>query len=469
MDNETKNKLPEETPEVPCQPQRSKSGIDMTEGVIWKQLVVFAIPLFLGLAFQNLYNIVDSIVVGKFVSSEALAAIGCSARIMSFMTAIFMGLSTGAGIIISQCYGSKDYSRLKTSIHSTMYLVVIVGVGTSVLGYFLSPWLLQLLGTPENVFAPALTYLRIIFIGMLANMAYNMAGGVLRSIGDSKNPLYFLIVASTLNAILALLFVIVFKWGVAGTALATVIAQSLSAVLAVWKITTIDERFRLNILKIRPEGIISLQIVKMGLPVAFQQAILSLGFLVVQGLINSFGYEAMAGNAAAQKIDMFLLIPTSAINIGFMTFVGQNIGAGNLKRVYAGLKTAIKINVTYTWALIPVLLFGSKLFLSFFTNEQVVIDEGVVMLYVLMPFYWVLAVQMAFSMVIRGSGNTLPSMLISLCSSIVGRIIIGYFLTKYFNNIAGVYWGIVADFVISAALAILYFRFGKWREKLPPS
>lgn len=336
------------------QKQKTKQVI-MTEGVIWKQLLAFSMPLLVGNLFQQLYNTVDSIVVGNFIGSEALAAVGSSNSLINLIIGMFMGIATGAGVIISQYYGAKDDQKLHWAVHTCMALSLIGGTLLIVLGVLLSPLILKWMGTPEEVMPNSVAYLRIFFCGSLFNLVYNMGAGVLRAVGDSRRPLYYLCVSSVVNIILDMVFVVVFHMGTAGVGYATVIAQAVSSVLTVRTLMKTEDSYRLVPSEIRIDRRMMKRILKLGIPSGIQQSIISLSNVIVQANINGFGAAAMAGYGAYSKVDGFAMLPLQSFCMASTTFTGQNIGAKKAKRVKDGMFQGIAISLIYT-AFISVIL-----------------------------------------------------------------------------------------------------------------
>lgn len=437
---------------------------NMTEGNVAKQMILFSLPLMIGLVVQQLYNAVDSAVVGRFVSSNALAAVGGSGVVMNLMTAVFSGISTGGNIVIAQHYGAGDTEKLNRAIHASAFLTIAIAIATTAAGWAATPGLLRLLNTPDEVLGDAITYLRIIFLGMFGNMAYNMASAVLRGVGDSKNPLIFLIIASIANLVLDLVFVIVFDMGVFGVALATSLAQLLSAIFSIFKLMRFEESIRLRLSKIRPDKENTWQIIRLGLPAAFQTAVLQVGYMVVQGLLNSFGAAAMAGTKVAQNVESILRMPMSALGTAILTFTAQNYGAGQKSRIRSGIKISLIFNIVLTLLFILVIYLFAPVFMGIFTKDEAVIQAGVTMLYTLAPFHMFLSIQGVYMNALRGLGKTMVTMIVSLFSSLLGRIVIGYALTKILQSVTGVYLGIAADFVLSCIIIIVFFYFSSlWK------
>ena len=364
----------------------------MTEGVIWKQLLLFALPLLLGNLFQQFYNTVDSIVVGNYIGANALASVGASTPIVNLMVGMFTGLGTGAGVVIAQFFGAKDHKGVHDGVHTTIALCLVSGLVMAVVGVALSPTILRLLDTPAEIMEGSVTYLQIYFMGVMALMIYNMGSGILRAVGDSRTPLYFLMVSSVVNILLDLLFVIKVQMGVAGVAWATLIAQAISACLVLIRLMTSTESYKLILKDIRFHKKVLLETVRIGLPGGIQNAVISFSNLIVQYNINSFGAAAVAGCSAYTKIDGFAILPVMSFSMAITTFTGQNIGAKNYDRVRKGAKTCLVIALAVTLTLSGGLyLFGEKL-LRVFSSDQQVLSYAVQMMHFLVPGYVCLAV-----------------------------------------------------------------------------
>lgn len=379
----------------------------MTEGVIWKQLLLFALPLLLGNLFQQFYNTVDSIVVGNYIGANALASVGASTPIVNLMVGMFTGLGTGAGVVIAQFFGAKDHKGVHDGVHTTIALCIVSGLVMAVVGVALSPTILRLLDTPAEIMEGSVTYLQIYFMGVMALMIYNMGSGILRAVGDSRTPLYFLMVSSVVNILLDLLFVIKVQMGVAGVAWATLIAQAISACLVLIRLMTSTESYKLILKDIRFHKKVLLETVRIGLPGGIQNAVISFSNLIVQYNINSFGAAAVAGCSAYTKIDGFAILPVMSFSMAITTFTGQNIGAKNYDRVRKGAKTCLVIALAVTLTLSGGLyLFGEKL-LRVFSSDRQVLSYAVQMMHFLVPGYVCLAVAHTYCGVVRGAGISL--------------------------------------------------------------
>ena len=308
--------------------RKREKKITMTEGSIIKSIMLFSIPLLIGNLFQQLYNTADSVIAGNFIGKEALAAVGSSNSLINLIIGLFIGISTGAGVIIAQYYGAKDEEKMQWAVHTSMMLSIIGGILLTFIGVFLSPQILKAMGTPPEVMEQSVIYLRIYFMGSLFNITYNMGAGILRGVGDSKRPLYYLCITSAVNILLDILFVVVLRMGVKGTAIATVISQIISAVLVVWTLCRDDDIYRMYFRKLRIDVRMMKRILAMGIPSGLQSAIISFSNVIVQSNINSFGANAMAGTSSYMKIDGFVILPIMSFGMAAMTFTGQNIGAG---------------------------------------------------------------------------------------------------------------------------------------------
>lgn len=444
--------------------QRGKSGL-MTEGTIWKQLLLFSVPLLLGNLFQQMYNAVDSIVVGNYIGPQALAAVGSSAPVINLLVSIFMGISVGAGVIISRYFGARNIENLQDSIHTSLAFSIAAGIIMTIVGVLLSPLILQWIGTPQDVMGNSVLYLRIYFCGILSVLVYNMGSGILRAVGDSKNPLYFLIVSSITNIILDLLFVVVLKMGIAGVGWATLISQTISAILTLILLIKTKQEYKVTLKKIRFHKERLIEIIRLGLPSGIQNGVVSFSNVIVQSNINAFGSVAMAGCGAYTKIDGFAILPVMSFSMALTTFTGQNMGANKLERVHQGAKTGIFMIVATTVVISILLeLFGPQV-LSIFTDNQQVIHYGLYMLHILAPCYIFLAISHAFSGIIRGAGITTIPMIVMISCWCVLRM--AWILTSVpiFHDIGVVFMGWPITWFASALWLFLYYKKGNWMKQ----
>lgn len=434
----------------------------MTEGVIWKQLLAFSMPLLIGNLFQQLYNTADSIVVGNFVGSDALAAVGSSNSLINLIIGMSMGIGTGAGVIISQYYGAKEDQKLHWAVHTSIALSLVGGILLTILGVILTPVLLIWMGTPTEVLPSAISFLRIFFWGSVFNLLYNMGAGILRAVGDSKRPLYYLCVSSVVNIVLDLVFVVGFHMGTAGAGFATVIAQAVSSVLVVMALMRTKESHRLILSMIRIDKRMMKRILELGIPSGIQQSIISLSNVVVQANVNSYGAAAMAGFGAYSKIDGFAMLPLQSFCMAATTFTGQNIGAGKWKRVKQGMVQGIIISFIYTILISIILFLDAERILSIFSPDKSVIAYGNSTMLILLPFYWTLAIHQILMGSIRGSGRTVVSMLIGVGNMCILRMIYINLLVPFFPSFEAVMWCYPITWITTMIMDLIYSLKAKW-------
>lgn len=387
---------------------------EITEGIIWKQLLIFFFPILLGSFFQQLYNTIDAIIVGRFVGKNALAAVGGSAGlIINLVVSFFMGLTAGASVIVSQFFGSKNKERVNDSIHTIYAFSIIGSVLITVVGILLSPWILSLMNTPEELMADSVLYLQIYFAGIFFVFIYNTGSGLLRALGDSKRPLYCLIVCCIINVILDLVMVLVFHMGIAGAAIATLIAQAISAVLVTWFLMSSRElcQFSLHKIRIHPETLKSELV--LGFPGGLQYAMYSISNMIVQSALNKYGTDTAAAWAAYGKMDAIFWMISGAFGIAITTFVGQNYGAGKMERVKksifvcTGMDFAVSIVMTLFFIFLRVPLF------HIFVEDASVVEIGSRMLILIAPFYSAFVFTEILSGALRGMGDVMIPMLIT--------------------------------------------------------
>ena len=437
----------------------------MTEGVIWKEILLFSIPLLLGNLFQQLYNAVDSVVVWNYIGAQALAAVGSCAPVINLLVSFFMGLAVGAGVIISRYFGARKKEELHIAVHTSLALTFAAGLVMTLIGVLISPYVLQWVGTPSDVMESSVLYLRIYFLGILSVMVYNMGSGILRAVGDSRNPLYFLIVSSVTNIILDMLFVIVFHMGIAGVGWATLIAQTISAVLTMLLLMRTKEEYQVKLKHIRFHKHMLYEIVRLGLPSGLQNAIVSFSNVIVQSNINAFGSLAMAGCGSYTKIDGFAILPVMSYSMALTTFTGQNMGAKKYDRVKQGAKTGILMSVITIVCISALLLMLGPNVLAIFSSDPTVINYGLYMMHVLAPGYIFLAISHAFNGIIRGAGITTVPMIVMVTCWCGLRM--AWILTSVplFHDIGVVFMGWPLTWIASALWLFLYYRKGKWMTR----
>lgn len=435
-----------------------KKDVNMTEGVIWKQILWFALPLLVGNLFQQLYNTVDSIVVGNFVGKEALAAVGSSDSIINTLIGFFSGMATGAGVVISQYFGARDHENVHMAVHTTIALTFLLSVVFTILGVLLVRPMLMFMGTPEDVMPEATTYLTIYFAGVSGLMFYNMGAGILRAVGDSRRPLYFLIVSAVTNIVLDLVFVIVFRMGVAGVAYATIISQFASAILTMWTLTRESASYKIIWKRIRITNWMLGKIVRIGLPSALQMAITAFSNVFVQSYINEFGSSCMAGWSSYGKIDKFCMLPIQSVSLSITTFVGQNLGAGQVARAKKGSTVAFVMSFIMTIVImIPIMIFATPL-VALFNQEPEVLEYGTLFLRLMMPFFLCQCANQVYAGSLRGAGNTKAPMFIMMGCFIVFRQIYLFIISKLTESVIWVALGYPFGWILCSVIIYIYYK-----------
>lgn len=437
----------------------------MTEGNIWKLLIVFSIPLILGNLLQQMYNTADSIIVGNFVGSNGLAAVGSGTALINLIIAFSQGAAVGAGVIVSQNLGARDKQKTKLAVHTAICIAIILGMILSAIGVIFSRDLLIWMKTPKSVLKDSVLYLQIYCGGLIFNVIYNMATGILNAAGNSKRPLIYLAIASVTNIILDLVFIKELKWGVKGAAIATDISQALSCVLAVGYLLRVNSDYKLIIKELKIHGNTAKQIIRVGLPTAIQNMVISFSNVLVQSSVNSYGATAMAGYAAYLKIDGFNILPVLSISMAVTTFTGQNVGAKKPDRVKKGMWNALIMGVVYTVIIGVVILLTSHTVLGLFTKDNEVITYGQLAMKYFCPFYFLLGILNILAGTVRGAGKGVPPMLILLFSMCIFRILWIKIALPFYSTIDGVFILYPISWFVGMVLMIIYTKFGKWLPK----
>lgn len=447
--------------------QSTRSRINgITEGVIWKQLLIFFFPIMLGTFFQQLYNTVDAVVVGQFVGKEALAAVGgATGTLINLLVGFFVGLSSGATVIISQFYGAYRPAETSEAVHTAMALGLAGGVVFMAIGLLVSPLALTLMGTPADVFDHALSYIRIYFLGMIFNLVYNMGAGILRAVGDSKRPLYFLIFSTLLNVALDFLFVVGLRLGVNGAAIATILCQAVSAGLVVFTLMRSDDVYRVRLREIRFSLPILRDIVRIGLPAGLQSVIYNISNLIVQTTINGFGTDIIAAWTANGKIDGIFWMIMGAFGTATTTFSGQNFGAQKYDRIRRCVRVCTLMALIAA-ALVSavVLLFGPYIY-RIFTSDDAVVAEGQRIIHALAPFYFTYVCVEVISGTVRGTGDSFRPMIITCFGVCVGRILWLLFVVPRFHTIEMLVWSYPISWALTTVLFIVYYLQGSWLRR----
>lgn len=435
----------------------SRHSMDMTQGSITRQLISFAFPLLIGNLFQQLYNTVDTWVVGNFVSDNAFAAVGSMGPIVNMFIGFFLGFSAGTGALISQNFGAKNEDAIEKLVHTAIVMTFVIGILFTISGHLLTPMLLDFAKIPEAVRPEAKSYLSIYFSGIMGLVFYNMGAAILRAVGDSKRPFYFLVVCAVMNTLLDLLFVLVFGMKVEGVALATVISQGISAILIVIALLRSDSCIRLQWKKLRINRHLLGRIVTLGIPSALQVSITSFSNIFVQSYINYFGPNCMSGYTAYSKIDMLLFLPAQSVSLATTTFVGQNLGCEQIKRARKGVTNSLLIAVGVTgFLMIPVLIFSGDV-VRFFTSQEESIRYGTLFLRYITPFYLLTCFTQVYSSALRGAGNSRAPMIIMVSSYVLFRQIYLAIMARVCNEVIPIAMGYPAGWILCCTIFMLYY------------
>ncbi len=437
---------------------------DLTSGSVARQIISFSMPMLLGNVFQQLYNIVDSIIVGKYLGKEALASVGASFPILFTIIALIIGIGSGASVVISQYFGAKDYSSVRRASDTLNIFLLGAGVVISIIGILSSRWIFELLQLPEELMPSAIVYLNIYLSGTIVFFGFNATTSILRGIGDSKNPLYYLVVATLLNIALDFLFILGFKWGIAGAAWATVISQAVAFIIAVVHTNRRHKVLRFALSGLSFDWVIFLQSVRIGLPTGIQHTFVALGMMALMGIVNTFGTNVIAAFTAASRIDSLASLPAMTLSVALSVFVGQNLGAGKLDRIKNGLKTSLTIASTISILMTIVAILWSVPLMRVFTNDNEVVTIGRSYLIIVGVFYVLFSTMFILNGLLRGAGATLIPMFVTLFSLWLIRIPLAWFLSRYIGE-AGIWWSIPIAWFFGCTGAYLYYRFGNWREK----
>ncbi len=437
---------------------------DLTTGNASKLILQFATPMLLGNVFQQLYNIVDSIIVGNFIGKEALAAVGASFPIIFTLISLVIGFAMGATIIIAQYFGSKQMQKVKLTI-DTLYIVLFyASVATTIIGISLTGPILRLIQLPEEIFPQARLYLIIYLSGLVFFFGFNGTSAILRGLGDSKTPLYFLIIATLANIVLDLLFVVVFKWGIAGVAIATVISQGGAFFTAIIYLNRTHPVMQFSFFKLKFDKEIFWQSVRIGLPSGLQQTFVSLGLLAITWIVNLFGVNVIAAYSIAMRIDSLAALPAMNFSAALSTFVGQNIGANKIERVRAGLISTLKMTTLISVFFSVVAILFSGFLMGLFTNDQEVIAIGKKYLIIVSSFYIFFSTLFIINGVMRGAGDTLIPMFITLFALWFVRVPVAWLLSRQIGE-TGIWWSIPIGWFIGMTMGIFYYWLGRWKKK----
>lgn len=444
------------------------SSSDQTKGVIWKQLLAFFFPILFGTFFQQLYNTADAMIVGNFLGKEALSAVGgTTGTLINLLVGFFVGVSSGASVVISQYYGAGRPGQVSRAVHTAVALAITGGVVLMVIGLSAAPAALRLMGTPDDVLPYSLIYIRIYFLGVVGNLVYNMGAAILRAVGDSRRPLYFLITSCFVNIALDLLFVAAFHWGVAGAALATILSQLVSAVLVMTVLIRSGDSYRVEPRRICLDFSILKHIFRIGLPAGFQSAMYSFSNIIIQSSVNSFGTDTIAAWAAYGKIDGLFWMIIGAFGISITTFVGQNYGAEEYGRIRLGVKECLAMSMATTVGLSVLLYcFGNKVYLLFI-NDPAVLLKGEEILKFLVPTFFTYVCIEILSGTLRGVGDSIVPMLMTCCGVCVMRVVWIFVMVPIFPDMRTVIVSYPISWSLTSLLFILYYNCFSRMHRLP--
>ena len=432
----------------------------ITEGVIWKQLLFFFFPILLGTLFQQLYNTADTVVVGRFVGTQALAAVGGSTgQIVNLIVNFFVGLASGATVIIARYYGARDRIKLNNALHTAIALSIVGGIVTGIAGILLTPSLLKMMNTPADVIEGSTMYLRIYFAGIIFVFVYNIGSGILRAVGDSKRPLYFLIVCCFLNIFLDILFVVYLKLGVKGAAFATVISQAVSALLVILSLTKSVDIYRLLPNKIRFYKSLLIAIITIGLPAGLQSVMYGISNIIIQTSLNSLGTETVAAHTAFAKIDAIYWMISGAFSVSIITFIGQNYGARKFDRMKKSIKVCLLMDLIASLLLTTVMLLAGPYLLRLFTSDQEVIEIGMQIIHIIAPSYALFIFIEILSSSLRGMGNVVVPMLMTCGGVCVLRILWIFIFVRTHLSVTTILMSYPISWGFTAVLFIIYFMF----------
>ncbi|HAN17247.1 MAG: MATE family efflux transporter [Bacteroidetes bacterium GWC2_33_15] len=437
---------------------------DLTKGKESSLILKFAMPMLLGNVFQQLYNVVDSVVVGNFIGKEALAAVGSSFPIIFAFLSLIIGIATGSTIVIAQYFGAKDIEKVKRTINTLFIFLIIASITVSIISIYFSEDLFRLLKLPDEIIPQAKIYFNIFMGGILFSFGFNGISAILRGLGDSKTPLYFLIISTLVNIVLDLLFVLVFKWGIAGVAIATVISQCGAFVSAVIYLNRTHKIIRFSIKNLTFDRDIFFKSIRIGLPTGIQQTFVAVGMMALISIVNRFGTNVIAAYSVATRIDSLASMPAMNFSAALSTFVGQNIGAKKIDRVRSGFLATLKMSSILSVIVSAVVLIFGDFIVRLFTTDPEVIRIGKEYLVIVGAFYIVFSSMFVIAGVMRGAGDTLIPMFISLIALWVIRIPVAWVLSREIGE-AGIWWAIPIGWSVGIILSYIYYKTGNWKKK----
>ena len=439
---------------------------DLSYGNEGKLIFRFAIPMLLGNVFQQMYNVVDSIVVGKFIGKTALAAVGTSSPIIFLLISFIIGITMGFTIVVSQYFGAKDLQKVKKAINTLYIFLFFTSLTVSIAGIFLSDFIFRVIDLSPEIIPQARVFLTTFLAGLIFLFGYNGTSAILRGLGDSKTPLYFLMGSVVLNILLDLLFVLVFHWGVGGVAIATVISEAAAFFTQILYLNRYHKLVKFSFKNLHFDWDIFNKSIRIGLPTGFQQTFVAVGMVALYWIVNQFGVDANAAYSAAGRIDSFAALPAMSFAVALSTFVGQNLGANRPDRVRAGFRATLIMISALTLVISSLIVFFARFLMQVFTDDPVVIDIGHDYLVIIGVFYLLFAVMFVINGVLRGAGDTLIPMFISLFSLWIIRIPVAYLLSKHTSmGVHGIWWSIPIGWFTGMVLYYLYYLTGHWKKK----
>ena len=445
---------------------------DMTVGSPLKCLLMFSVPLLIGNLAQLLYSTVDSIVVGRYVGDIALSAIGITSPIQNLFLVLFMAIGSGVMVMVSQYFGAREYERLEKSVGNSITLITISSIVLTLVGVFAADWMLTAINTPAETYDMAKAYLVVCFFGLAGNGFYNIMSGILRGMGESVFPLIVLLFTTVVNIVLDIWFVAGLNMGIAGAAWATIIGQTLSAIICLIKVLMIKDIIKIKAHHLIPEKEIVLNICRLGIPNGVAQAVMFLSTIIIQRLINNMGYLVTAAITAVLRVDAFAVIPSHTFNMSVSTFTGQNIGAGKMERVKQGNRTTIVMGLCVTTVMVALMLIFGKWMIGLFTETQELIDMGYGFICVMVPAYFLMTVGQSYGGVIRGAGDSMGPMWIALITNTVIRIPAAYIIAHF--TISEIYpaghpnttfIALIIAMALNFIATLIYYFKGPWKNK----
>ncbi len=437
---------------------------DLTTGKEGKLILMFTVPMLIGNVFQQLYNIIDSIIIGRYLGNEALAAVGASFPLIFTLISLIIGIATGTTIIIAQYYGARNITKVQQAIE-TMYLFIFgASILLSIAGNLGSTYIFRLIDLPESVIPQAVEYFNVYAYGFIFFFGFQGTSAILRGLGDSKTPLYFLVIATVMNILLDLLFVVVFEWGISGVAYATIISQAGAFFSIIIYLNKFHKTIQFNLLRLRFNREIFAKSLKIGLPTGFQQTFVAVGMLALYKVVNMFGTTVIAAYAVAMRIDSFAALPAMNFSAALSSFVGQNIGANKLDRVRKGMLATLRMTSLISLGVTIIAWIFAEQIMQVFTTDQAVVEAGKDYLYIVSAFYILFSAMFVMNGVLRGAGDTLIPMFITIFALWVIRIPASWFLAQHFGP-KGIWWGIPVAWGIGAVFSYIYYRTGRWKSK----